>query len=206
MTDPLGGRNGATNGATNGVEGAAGHGLPLFADISPSGPSPIGGAADAVDPAHAETILGDAPVLGLELDARYRVLAATLEPDADRHPDPDAPDRRVQLLAHPVSTFLVSVRQEGPDGRRLLEFPQEQLVDVVSAFDGARARGPLFGRAEPRPGSWGPAFSLQGRSSAPDGTGVTLTIQLAHDDLTLDLFARFDVLELKRPDGSALVA
>jgi hypothetical protein len=149
-----------------------------------------------------EQVLEGAAVWGLELDPRFRVLAATFEPAGERHPWEDGDDRRVQVLCFPVSTILASLRQR-VDGRVVVRrFSDEQLVDVVAAFAGANVVGPLFGRPEPRPGEWAPEWSLEGRSTAPDGTRRTLTVQLRADDLELDVFARFDDLEVKGPDGA----
>jgi hypothetical protein len=55
---------------------------------------------------------------------------------------------------------------------------------------------------EPRPGTWGPRYSLEGRTSAADGNRATLTLDLATEDGSrLRLFARFDDAELR--DASA---
>jgi DNA helicase HerA-like ATPase len=153
-----------------------------------------------------DAALDGAALLGLELDPRYRVLAATLEPSADDTPwDLDVADRRVQVLLFPVSTILASLRQTSADGRTVVRrFADEQLLDVVSAFDGAPVSAPLFGRPEPRPGEWGPPWSLEGRSTAPDGRRRTVTFQLRHADLALDLFARFDDVEVKDAAGAPL--
>jgi len=141
---------------------------------------------------------------GLELDPRYRVLAVTLEPAADRYPWASSGDRRVQVLLHPVSTVLASLRSV-EDGRRLLHtFGDEQLVEVAGAFGGAAVAAPLFGRGEPRPGEWAPQFSMEGRTSAADGTRHTVTINVRAGGLELDLFARFDDVEVKAPDGTNL--
>jgi hypothetical protein len=153
------------------------------------------------------SVLDGAALLGLELEPRYRVLAATLEPTSERYAQAwpgDVADRRIQLLCFPVSTLLVSLRRhEG--GRAVLQtFDIEQLLDVVVALDGARVHAPLFGLPEPRPGQWGPRFSAQGRSSAPDGTRRTLTLSPRTEDLALNVFARFDDLELKDPSGQPL--
>jgi hypothetical protein len=169
----------------------------LFGDLA--------GQPSAVDLAALERVLEGAAFWGAELDTRYRVLAVTVEPTAQRYPWGDAADRRIQVLCHPVSTILASLRRSGPDGRALLEFTEPQLVDVAAALGGAPLQGRVFGRPEPRPGEWGPQFSLQGRSTAGDGTAATLTLQLAQDDLTLDLFARFDVADLKDATGRELV-
>ena len=158
------------------------------------------------DHAAFEPLADGAAVLGLELDPRYRVLAATLELDPDRDPWGDRDDHRVQLLCSPVSTILASLRRIDTDGTvHLLTFTEEQLIDVVAALDAPVITGPVFGQPEPRPGEWGPRFSMEGRSSAPDGTRMSLRLRLVHDDLHLEVFARFDELVLKAPDGADLV-
>jgi hypothetical protein len=148
-----------------------------------------------------EEVLDGAALWGLELDLRYRVLAATFEPAASRYPWDPSGDRRLQVLLFPVSTILASVRHR--EGERLVvrRFTDEQLLDVVAAFDGAAVEGPLFGQPEPRPGQWAPEWSLEGRSTAPDGRRRTFTVALRAGDLELDLFARFDDLELKDATG-----
>lgn len=140
---------------------------------------------------------------GIELDPRYRVLAVTVEPDPLRAPGTVGEH---QLLCFPVSVLLVGVtRPELVDGvtrTALLTFELEQLTAVSERFGGAVITESPFGRPEPRPGTWGPRHSLEGRSSAPDGTRATLTLDL-HDDADgarLRLFARFDDAELR--DGA----
>ena len=157
-----------------------------------------------VDPPALEPVLDGARLWGVELDTRFRVLAATFEPDAGRFAWDHIDDRRIQLLCFPVSTILASLRRESDGQRAVLEFDAEQLLDVVAAFDGARVEGPLFGQPEPQPGSWGPQFSLHGRSTAPDGVRHTLTVALRHEDLALDVFARFDELQLTDAAGEWL--
>lgn len=178
------------------------------------GPTPVASLADL------ESVLDGAALLGLELDTRYRVLAATLEPVADRYPwgsgvgGVEVVDRRVQVLVSPVSTILGSLRRRVPTdaGSRVevYTFADEQLVDVVSAFDGAAVAAPLFGQPEPRPGSWAPEWSLEGRSTAGDGVTHTFTVSVRHDDgageLALDLFVRFDEVQVKDPFGTDLFA
>ena len=172
----------------------------------------IGGSSDAPEGAlsddevaRLEDALAGAALLGAELEPTYRVLALTLETQPGRTPWERADDRRIQLLASPVSTMLVALTREDEHGaRELLTFEQEQLVDIVAALDAPRLTGQLFGRGEPRPGEWAPRFSLQGRSSAPNGTLRTLRIELASADLRFGLFARFDDVELRDPDGASL--
>lgn len=179
---------------------------------------------DPADPAvttldDLERVLDGAALLGLELDTRYRVLAATFEPQDDHYPwgrgvgGVTVVDRRIQVLLSPVSTILASLRRTVPgtaDPRtEIYTFGEDQLVDVVAAFGGAPVEPPLFGRAEPRPGSWAPQWSLEGRSTAGDGTTRTVTVSVrtvdADGSLALDLFARFDELLVKDPFGTDLL-
>jgi len=149
-----------------------------------------------------EDVLSGARCWGIELDPRYRVLAVTVEPDPLRAPG--TPGEH-QLLCFPVSTFLVALTrpQRGDpssDSPRmtLLTFELDQLTAVSERLGGAGIVGPVFGQPEPRPGTWGPRYSLEGRSSAPDGTRTTLTLDLTgDDDARLRLFARFDDIELR---------
>lgn len=157
-----------------------------------------------IEVAALEPVLDGAALLGLELEPRFRVLAATLEPTVDRYPWGEADDRRIQVLCFPVSTILASLRERAGDRIGVREFEVEQLVDVVAAMGGAPVAGPLFDRPEPRAGEWAPAFSMQGRSNAPDGRLHTVTLSTRHDDLDLDVFARFDEVEVKDPAGESL--
>jgi hypothetical protein len=151
-----------------------------------------------------EGALAGARLLGAELEPRYRVLAVTLEVAAGPDGWELGDDLRVQLLCHPVSTILASLRRESGTARELLAFDEAQLVDVVAALDDPVVQPPLFGRSEPRPGEWGPRFCLEGRSTAPDGVTRTLTLEVAASDLSFQLFARFDLLELKDSAGRSL--
>jgi hypothetical protein len=142
---------------------------------------------------------------GLELDARYRVLAVTVEPDPLRAAGTAG---ELQLLCFPVSTFLVAVTHPREDGRTaLVTFGLEDLPAVSQRFGGAQIDGVILGRPEPRPGAWGPRMSLEGRSSAGDGTRRTFTAELTDaDGARLRCFARFDDLELRDAAGSLLLA
>jgi hypothetical protein len=146
-------------------------------------------------------VLAGARCWGIELEPRYRVLGITVEPDPLRAPGTAG---EFQLLCFPVSTFqAVLTRPTGDgDGERmeLLTFDLAQLTAVSERLGGPRiaATAPIFGSPEPRPGSWGPRTSLEGRSSAADGTRATLTLDLLGDDRArLRLFARFDDVELR---------
>ena len=172
--------------------------------MSGAGQAPEGALSDA-EVARLEEALAGAALLGAELEPTYRVLALTLETQPGRTPWERADDRRIQLLASPVSTMLVALTREDEAGaRELLTFEQEQLVDVVAALDAPQLTGQLFGRGEPRPGEWAPRFSLQGRSSAPNGTSRTIRIEVETGDLRFGLFARFDDVDVRDPDGASL--
>lgn len=156
-----------------------------------------------------EELLDGAAVWGIELEPRFRVLGLTIEPTVQAVEKAGLTarvrgDARLQLACFPVSTILGSLRQQTTDGVVILQFTEAQLVDVVAAFDGARLPAPIFGVPEPRPGSWGPKFSLEGRSTAPDGVSATITVRLRQDDLELDLFARFDEWRLLDAAGEHL--
>ena len=149
----------------------------------------------------AEVVTG-ARCWGIELDPRYRVLAVTVEPDPLRTPGTAGEH---QLLCFPVSVLLVAVTrrivEDGEPRTALVTFELEQLTAVSERFGGVVIDEPPFGHPEPRPGTWGPRYSLEGRSSASDGTGSTLTLDLStEDDARLRLFARFDDVELR--DGA----
>jgi hypothetical protein len=158
--------------------------------------------AEAVALERLERVLEGAALWGLELEPRYRVLAATFEPTEERYPWGPVDDRRLQVLLFPVSTILASLRQRAEGRVVVRRFTDDHLLDVVAAFEGAPAAPPLFGRPEPRPGQWAPQWSLEGRSTAPDGNRRTVTLRLRRDDLELDLFARFDDLEVKDATGA----
>ena len=139
---------------------------------------------------------------GIELDPRYRVLAVTIEPDPLRTPGTAGEH---QLLCFPVSVLLVTVTrpvsEDGQDRTALVTFDLEQLTAVSERFAGATIAPEPFGQPEPRPGTWGPQYSLEGRTSAADGTRATLTLELTTEDGSrLRLFARFDDIELR--DGA----
>jgi hypothetical protein len=164
-----------------------------------------GAALSDAEVARLDRVVDGAAVFGAELETTYRVLALTVEPTPDRYPWGEVADRRLQLLASPVSTMLVALRRVAEDGtKELLTFERERLVDVVAALDGPRITSPVVGLPEPRPGEWAPRFSLEGRSTAPDGRSRTLRLELEAGDLQLGLFARFDDIELRGTDGSPL--
>jgi len=136
---------------------------------------------------------------GIELEPRYRVLAVTVEPDPLRSAGVVGEH---QLLCFPVSTLLVTVTRplETADGPRtaVVTFGLEDLTAVSERFAGATVTGSPFGHPEPRPGTWGPQHSLEGRTSAADGTRRTLLLELDEPDgARLRLFARFDDVELR---------
>lgn len=138
---------------------------------------------------------------GIELDPRYRVLAVTVEPDPLRITGTVGEH---QLLCFPVSVLLVTVTrpvlEDGASRTAVVTFDLEQLTSVSERFGGAVIEKQPFGLPEPRPGAWGPRYSLEGRTSAADGTRATLTLDLRiEDDARLQLFARFDDIELRDP-------
>ena len=148
-----------------------------------------------------ERVLDGASLVGAEVDLRYRVLGVTVEPAADRDPRGEVDDARLQVLCHPVSAVLSTLERRVDGATHLETFEADQLPDVAAAFAGATLQGPVLGRPQPQPGEWGPQFSMQGRSTAPDGRRRTLTLEVATDDARLRLFARCDTIELRDAAG-----
>ena len=152
-----------------------------------------------------DEVLSRGELWGLELEPRFRVLAVTLELAPGDGPWQLGDDRRIQLLCHPVSTILGALhRFDTDDAPQLVTFEADQLVEVATAFGGVTLTPPVFGRPEPRPGQWGPRFSLEGRSSAPDGRSRTVTIEVADADARLRVFVRCDTVEVRDANGAAL--
>lgn len=147
-------------------------------------------------------LLRSGPVWGAEIDIRFRVLALTVEPSAEAHPDPEASDRRLQVLFHPVSAVAASLVEHGGDGAVVRRFDEEQLPDVVAALGGPTTS------TDPLPGvpanldALGPRLSLRGQASVADGFRDHLHLHLVADDLTLDLWASFDEFEVRGPDDT----
>jgi hypothetical protein len=168
---------------------------------------PVDATAEPIDPDRVHAALSRSQLWGLELDPRYRVLAVTLELDPHDDPWSLGDDRRVQLLCHPVSTILGALHRFDTSDTQphLVTFEVDQLVDVATAFGGTTLAAPLFGRPEPRPGEWGPRYSLEGRSSAPDGRTRTVTIEVADDAARLRVFVRCDTVEVRDATGQPLV-
>lgn len=153
-----------------------------------------------------DDLLADARVWGLELETGFRVLAATVEVEPDRHPDgPEVEDPRLQVLLHPVSRVAALLTREDPGGPVAIErFGEAQLPLVVDRFDGpVPSRVVLDGR--PDPTAWAPELSLEGASNAPDGRRHDLELTLdGPEGRRLRLAVWFDDIELRRPDGTAI--
>lgn len=145
-------------------------------------------------------LLRSSSVWGAEIDIRFRVLAVTVEPAAEVHPDPSAPDRRLQLLFHPVSAVAASLVQHDETETVVRRFDEEQLPDVVAAFGGAVTS------TDPLPGvpadldALGPRLSMRGHASTGDGFRDHVHLRLVDDDLSLDLWASFDEFEVRGPE------
>lgn len=150
-------------------------------------------------------LLRVSPVLGADIDIRYRVLAVTIEPDAGHHPSPNADDRRLQVVVHPVGTVAAAlVDHASPDRPTVLQFEETHLSDVVAIFADATSSVPAFPPGMPDVDELGDRLSLFGSAQTGDGDDHVLHVHLDQPDgtLELDLWATFDVLELRGPDGT----
>lgn len=172
-----------------------------------------------------------ASVLGAEVDLEYRVLALTVEPTtspeseldaapdvatdaavdvgrrAESGPGGDAPDRRLQVLFHPVGTIAAALVRHAPDSsppRTVLTFDIAQLPDVVAALDGPVPIGDPLPDALPNLHAMEERLSLRGMAQVAEGHRHPLALSLVADDLTLDLWATFDVVEVRTPDGQVV--
>lgn len=158
-------------------------------------------------------LLLSGPVLGAEVDLRYRVLALTIEPPARSHPDVLTPERdtdlRVQVLFHPVGTIAARLvrHADGPgSGGVVLRFEPDQLPDVVAALDGPVPIGEPFPGTLPDLHAMEERLSLRGMAQVAEGHDHPLAVSLVADDLTLDLWATFDHVEVRRPDASIVAS
>lgn len=145
-------------------------------------------------------LLTSGPLWGAEIDTRFRVLAVTVEPAAEVHPDPGAGDRRLQLLFHPVSSVAASLVEHADDGAVVRRFDEHQLPDVVAMFGGEVPAGDPLPTAPPDLDGLAPRLSMRGQASTGDGTRHHLHLHVAADDLALDLWASFDEVEVRGPD------
>lgn len=150
-------------------------------------------------------LLASSPVLGAEIDIRYRVLAITIEPAVADHPVGDVADRRLQVVLHPVGTIAAAlVDHADRDRPTVLQFDEGQLADVVGAVAGATSTVTPLPDTLPDFDEMGERLSLFGTAQTGDGTAGNLHLRLADEPLTLDLWASFDEAELRDPDGEAL--
>ena len=150
-----------------------------------------------VDPDTLRDLLRSGPVWGAEIDIRFRVLALTVEPSPDVHPDPDAADPRLQVLLHPVAAVAASLVEHTDEGGVVRRFEETQLPDVVAMFDGAvTTTDPLPGRPADLD-ALAPRLSMRGEASVGDGVRDHLHLHLVADDLSLDLWASFDEVEVR---------
>lgn len=144
-------------------------------------------------------LLRAGPIWGAEIDTRFRVLALTVEPAPDRHPDPDAEDRRLQVLLYPVATVAAALVQHDDDGPTVLRFEESQLPDVVAALEGPVPSGDPIPEVHPDLDAIADRLSLRGQATVGDGILHHLHLVLRADDLSLELWASFDEAEVRPP-------
>lgn len=145
-----------------------------------------------------DEVLDGATCWGAELDTTYRVLALTVEPTGERHPDDDVEDGRLQLVLHPCSEVQARLVHAGTT---IEQFGVDQLVMVVDRLGGARLSSPVV-TADPPPLTG--ELSLEGAAQPMVGDGRThaALVTLSGGDRELTLRATYDDAELRRPDGS----
>lgn len=151
-------------------------------------------------PERVRELLRSGPVWGAEIETRFRVLAVTIEPSREVHPDPHADDRRLLLVLHPVGAIAARLVQDSEDGTTVLRFGEDQLPDVVSALDGPVPAGDPVPDSLPNFDAMGDRLSMRGQAQTGDGTTHHLHLDLRADDLGLDLWASYDTAEIRSPD------
>jgi hypothetical protein len=141
-------------------------------------------------------MLTAAELLGAEVDLRYRVVALTVEP-----PGAGDADRRLQVLFHPASTIRVLLGRIDDGRLTIAEMQPEHLPDAVAALDGPVPTVASIDGDEPTL----PAWSIDGRSDAPDGRSHRFELRaVSEDGRHLVLYATFDTVELRTPAGDEL--
>lgn len=147
-----------------------------------------------------DEVLDGATCWGAELDTTYRVLALTVEPLPERHPDGDVADRRLQLVLHPCSEVQARLVH---GGTTIEQFAVDQLVAVVDRLGGVRLSSPVVtADVPPLTGD----LSLEGAAQpmVQDGRTHTALVHLEGEERELTLRATYDEAELRRPDGSSV--
>ena len=149
------------------------------------------------DRTYLSDLLRSARIWGAEIDIRFRVLALTVEPAAP----PDASDDpRLQVLLHPVSAVAASLVEDTDEGSVVRRFDEQQLPDIVALFDGATTTtDPLLDRPADLD-ALSPRLSMRGQATMGDGILHHLHLHLEAEELSLDLWASFDEVEVRGPD------
>lgn len=147
-----------------------------------------------------DQVLDGAVCWGAELDTTYRVLALTVEPQPDRHPDGEVADGRLQLVLHPCSEVAARLVH---DGATVEQFAVEQLATVVDRLDGPRLSAPVV-TADPLPLAGELSFEGAARATVRDGRMHAALVRLHGADREFTLRATYDDVELRRPDGSVV--
>jgi hypothetical protein len=153
--------------------------------------------------------LNEADLLGFEVDPRRRIAAATfrvltLPPDG---PLPD--DRRAQMIFRPVGRVAASLRNGRWDDEaaEVVPFGIADLLAVVQSFGGNPIYGwEFFDVHKTALDRLAGRLSLDWRSG---DDGLSRSISLSQESGAgpprhLDLWAWFDNIEVRRPDGSAV--
>lgn len=154
-------------------------------------------------------LLTSGPLLGAEIDLRYRVLALTLEPREGRgllDEGADVVDARVQVLLHPVAEVSATFRETTDDGVQVMTFTPEQLVDIVAVLGESALSGDPFPVSRPSREGWGRRASMQGSSGATDGRTHNVHLDVDAPPYRFSLHATFDDIEVRGPDGEQLFA
>jgi hypothetical protein len=153
---------------------------------------------------HLGVAFNEAGLLSFEVDQEYRNAAATFTVLSLPPEGPEPTDRRVQLCLWPVGRVVASLRKGAGDdlAAEVVPIAVEDLPSLVRSFGGLPVYGWQFFDTDEQPPL--DRLSLDWRSG---DDGLSHTVCLFQEDNSqryLELWAWFDELGIRSPDGSWL--
>jgi hypothetical protein len=122
--------------------------------------------------------LNEADLLGVEVDSKRRIAAATFRVLTIPAEEPSPDDCRVQFLFHPVGRVTASLRNGfwNDDHAEVVPFSLGELLTVVQSFGGQPIYGwEFFDVHDKELAKWGERLSLDWRSGT-DGLSRSISV------------------------------
>ncbi len=153
-----------------------------------------------------DTLLNEADLLGFEVDPDRKIGSATFNILTLPEVGPAPTDSRYQLLLHPVTRVVASLRQTQHESERevVKSFALEELLRVVESFGGQPIYGWEFFDVHDKT-----LAEIAGRVSLdwPPGNesaSHSLSVFQSSDDRILDFCIWFDSLLIRNADGEGV--